>query len=179
MEGFNRPGTAAYDVHSSRFIDMNRARNVWLKNIATYRPAQNRKNVHILSNGVIVRDASHVTLKNVRVARPEYVGEGGNGYGFGLAGQETLLQDCTASYMRHGVSFGGMQCSGNVLHRCKIDNSKKTPNGGGSDFHRFMSQSNLIDNLIIEEDYFYARYRPPGTPTHGITATQSVFYNTE
>jgi hypothetical protein len=179
MEDFNRPGTAAYDVHSGRFIDIHRARNVWLKNVATYKPPQNSKNVHVLSNGVSVRDASHVTLKNVRVARPEYLGEGGNGYGFQLVGQAILLQDCTASYMRNGVAFGGMQYSGNVLHRCRIEHSKETPNGGGSDFHRFMGQSNLVDNLTIEADYFNARYRPAGPPTHGITATQSVFYNTE
>lgn len=175
---FNTLGTAAYDVHASRFIDIHRARNVWLKNVATYRPAQNSKNVHILSNAVRVRDASHVTFKNVRVARPEYLGEGGNGYGLQSAGQEILAQDCTASYMRHGVTFGNMQCSGNVLRRCRIDHSKETPDGGGSDFHRFMSQSNLVDNLTIDADVFLARYRPFGTTTHGITATQSVFYNT-
>jgi hypothetical protein len=179
MDDYNTPGTAAYDVHASRFIDVHRARNVWLKNIATYRPAQNSKNVHVLSKALSVRDASHVTLKNVRVAHPEYVGEGGNGYGFQLAGQEILAEDCTASDMRHGVLFDGMQCSGNVLHRCKIDHSKETANGGGSDFHRFMSQSNLVDNLTIDADFFHARYRPSGTTTHGITATQTVFYNTE
>jgi len=176
---FNRPGTAAYDVHASRFVDIHRARNVWLKNIATYRPAQNSKNVHVLSNAITVRDASHVTLKNVHVARPEYLGEGGNGYGFQLSGEEVLVQDCIAGYMRHGITFGGMQCSGNVIHRCRIEHSKESANGGGSDFHKFMSQSNLVDNLVIEADFFHARYRPFGSPTHGITATQTVFYNTE
>ena len=178
MGDYNIPGTAAYDVHGSRFIDIHRARNVWLKNVATYRPAQNGKNVHVLSNAVRVRDASHVTLKNVRVAFPEYLGEGGNGYGLQFAGEEILAQDCTASHMRHGVTFGNMQCSGNVVHRCTIDHSKETSNGGGSDFHRFMSQSNLVDNITIDADVFLARYRPFGTTTHGITATQSVFYNT-
>ncbi len=176
---FNRPGTAAYDVHASRFVDIHRARNVWLKNIATYRPAQNSKNVHVLSNAITVRDASHVTLKNVHVARPEYLGEGGNGYGFQLSGEEVLVQDCIAGYMRHGITFGGMQCSGNVIHRCRIEHSKESANGGGSDFHKFMSQSNLVDNLVIEADFFHAHYRPFGSPTHGITATQTVFYNTE
>ena len=38
----------------------------------------------------------------------------------------------------HGFAFGGMQCSGNVVHRSKIAHSKTTPNGGGSEFHRFM-----------------------------------------
>lgn len=179
MDDYNRPGAAAYDVHASRFIDIHRARNVWLKNIATYRSPENRKNVHVLSNAVTVRDASHVTLKNVRVAYPEYLGEGGNGYGFQLSGQEMLVQDCTAGYMRHGITFGGMQCSGNVVHRCRIEHSKETTNGGGSDFHKFMSQSNLVDNLVIDADFFSARYRPFGRPTHGVTATQTVFYNTE
>ncbi|HWR54450.1 MAG TPA: discoidin domain-containing protein, partial [Bryobacteraceae bacterium] len=174
---FNIPGTAAYDVHGSHFIDVNRARNVWIKNVSTYRPAQNTKNVHILSNAVRVRDASHVTLKNVHVSRPEYRGEGGNGYGFHIEGQETLLQDCSASYQRHGGTFGTMQCSGNVIHRCTLARSTASPFGGGGDFHRFLSQSNLIDNLTVDRDFFNARYRPSGTPTHGITATQSVFYN--
>jgi hypothetical protein len=95
-----------------------------------------------------------------------------------FAGEEILAQDCVASYMRHGITFGNMRASGNVVHRGRIDHSKETPNGGGSDFHRFMSQSNLIDNLTIVADVFLARYRPQGTTTHGITATQSVFYNT-
>ena len=180
MRDHRTPGTAAYDVHGSRFIDIHRARNVWLKNISTYRPPQNSKNVHILSNAITIRDASHVTLQKVHVARPEYVGEGGNGYGFAVAGQEVLAQDCSDNRMRHGITFGGMQCSGNVVYRCKIQHSKETPNGGGSDFHRYMSQSNLVDNLVIEADFISARYRPFGSRVrHGITATQTVFYNTE
>jgi hypothetical protein len=179
MTDYNTPGTGAYNVHGSRFVDIHRARNVWMKDVATYRPAQNTKDVHILSNAVRVRDDSHVTLKNVNVSHPEYRGEGGNGYGFQLDGQETLLQDCTATYQRHGITFSGMQSSGNVVHRCTIAHSKETPNGGGSDFHRFLSQSNLIDNLTVDTDFFNARYRPNGSPTHGITATQTVFYNTK
>ena len=54
------------------------------------------------------------------------------------------------------------------------DRSKETPNGGGSDFHKFMSQSNLVDNSPIQADLFHARYRPFGTTTDGITATQTV-----
>ena len=54
------------------------------------------------------------------------------------------------------------------------DRSKETPNGGGSDFHKFMSQSNLVDNCPIQADLFHARYRPFGTTTDGITATQTV-----
>lgn len=72
-----------------------------------------------------------------------------------------------------------MRCSGNVVHRCRIEHSKETPNGGGSDFHKFMCQSNLVDNLTIVADLFQARYRPFGTTTHGITATQTAFYNTK
>ena len=98
---------------------------------------------------------------------------------FNFQARRCSHKDCTSSYMRHGMTFGGMQCSGNVIHRCTIDHSKETANGGGSDFHKFMSQSNLVDNLTIEADFFHARYRPFGTTTHGITATQTVFYNTE
>jgi hypothetical protein len=134
MEDFNRPGTAAHDVHSSRFIDIHRARNVWLKNVATYKPAQNSKNVHVLSNGVSVRDASHVTLKNVRVARPEYLGEGGNGYGFQLAGAGDPPAGLHSQLYAKRRGIGGMQCSGNVLHRCRIEHSKRLPTAAAATF---------------------------------------------
>ncbi len=67
-----------------------------------------------------------------------------------------------------------MAASGNVILDCTAKDGDLA-----SDFHMYLSLANLIDNLTCEGDFIEARaLRPWGGPIHGITTTQSVFWNT-
>ena len=51
-EDYNTEGTAAYDCHGACLIKFLHTVDGWVKNVGTYKPSVNKKNVHILSNGI-------------------------------------------------------------------------------------------------------------------------------
>ncbi|MES2697695.1 MAG: glycosyl hydrolase family 28-related protein [Verrucomicrobiota bacterium] len=180
-------GTGAYDVHASYAVQLTRARNCWISNIATYRPMVNTKDAHILSNGVLLDNCRGVTVRHCDFQRPLYGGGGGNGYMYRIQRtNESLLTDCAARFNRHPFVFSHMSTSGNVIHGGIAQVSKMqavTPAfvvGEGSDHHMFLSQSNLMDGVQMDQDFFTAHYRgTAGGPSyHGQTAVHSVYWNT-
>jgi hypothetical protein len=101
------------------------------------------------------------------------------------ASNECLLRDCIARYNRHGFVFSHMACSGNVIlgglaqvTRTQAAGSGTT-SGEGCDHHMHLSQSNLIDSVQLDRDFFTAHYRgTSGTPPqHGQGGTHSVYWN--
>jgi hypothetical protein len=172
-------GTAGYDVHTASLIFVTRTRNGWIRNVHSYRPSDNAGDFHMLSNGIVVGHARSITIEGCDLARPQYRGGGGNGYMYRFHGQETLAKDCSSGYARHGFVFSHMQSSGNVLLRPFAQYSGFDSEGAGNDHHQYLSQSNLIDDATVDHDWFEARYRESGARVeHGITGTQSVFWNT-
>jgi hypothetical protein len=104
----------------------------------------------------------------------QYQGGGGNGYHFILHGEECLLRSCIAEGGRHNIDFGAMQTSGNVVLNCTIKDGKLP-----SDFHMYFSAANLFDGTTCDTDSLEANFRPfGGSPMHGVTTTESVFWNT-
>jgi hypothetical protein len=182
-------GTAAYDVHGSYFIRLNNVRDSWMARLSSYQPAGNTSTAHVLSGGISIREATHVTVEDCSIQRAQYGGAGGNGYLFLIANSgEVLLQRNEAHFSRHGYSITGIGASGNVLHDClDADTGRATGSvgsynagGSGSDHHMHFSQANLYDRCTGENSWFEARYRPHGSdPKHNLTAVHSVFWNTE
>jgi len=168
-------GTLAYDVHASRAIQVVNAENCWLRGIKTYAPPGNDPTVHILSNTLYLQRSRFVTVTGCDFKFTQYQGGGGNGYHYTMQGQENLLIDCVAEHGRHNYDFGTMAASGNVISRCRAIDGKL-----GSDFHMFLSMANLLDSITCDGDFLEARYYRPwgGNPIHGVTTTQSVFWNT-
>jgi hypothetical protein len=68
-----------------------------------------------------------------------------------------------------------MSASGNVITECTAREGSL-----GSDFHMFLSMGNLLDNITCDGEFLEARYFRPwgGKPVHGVTTTQTVFWNT-
>ncbi|PTX94032.1 hypothetical protein DB345_20960 [Spartobacteria bacterium LR76] len=175
-EDFNKPGTVGYDVHGAGAISVQNAENCWIKGVRSYAPAGNAPDIHLLSSGIGLRRSRFVTVEDCSMGFSQYKGGGGNGYLFTHNGQENLIINCRAEAGRHNYDFGTMACSGNVISR-----SYAKDGSHGSDFHMFLSVSNLLDQMTCDGDFLEARYYRPwgGNPVHGVTTTQSVFWNSK
>lgn len=164
----------AYEVHQSHAIIFNEAENCWIRRVNSYAPEGNSGNVHVLSNGLKLERSRLVTVEKCDWRHSQYKGGGGNGYLYTMHGNDCLIRDSHAEGGRHNYDFGGMYTSGNAIVDCVSKDGLL-----GSDFHMFFSVSNLFDNITCDGDWLEARYRPyGGTPEHGVTTSQSVFWNT-
>ncbi len=170
---YDTSGTAAYEVHGSHVIEFDHVTNGWIQNVETYRPRTNVHDYHTLSNIILLSQSRNITVRNCVVARPQYEGGGGNGYGYTLRGSDCLLIDCTAYHTRHNYDFKSMWTSGNVIFRCRAVDGRLA-----SDFHMHLSPANLFDSMYVDGDLLEATYRPYGTVLHGHSTTESVFWNT-
>jgi len=185
-EDYDAATNGSYDTHASFAIAFLRVRNSWISGVASYRPPGNTVNTHLLSNGVLLQHCRGVTVRNGDFQRPLYGGGGGNGYMYRLqSANECLVRDSAARNNRHGFVFSHMACSGNVIlggiaqvTRTQAAGTGVT-GGEGCDHHMHLSQSNLIDGVELDRDYFTAHYRgTSGTPPqHGQGGTHTVFWN--
>lgn len=172
-EGYDKQGTGPYDVHQSYAINFEGMENCWMRRVGTYAPAGNDANVHLLSNGVRMGRGRFLTLEGCDFRFPQYLGGGGNGYMYVLHGNDGLIRGCRAEGGRHNYDFGFMTSSGNVIHGCVAKDGRLF-----SDFHMYLSAANLIDDTTFDGDSMEAIFRPyGGTPMHGMTTTQTVFWN--
>ncbi|CAM3051779.1 glycosyl hydrolase family 28-related protein [Rariglobus hedericola] len=174
-EDWSKAGTVGHGVHGSAAIAVSFAENCWLRRVHTYSPEGNDPKIHALSNILKLWRTRLVTVIDCNFKFPQYRGGGGNGYGFAINGQDNLIRDCRVEGARHNYDFGTMSASGNVIVDCLAKDGKL-----GSDFHMFLSLANLLDNVMCDGDFLEARaFRPwGGNPVHGVTTTQSVFWNT-
>ncbi len=172
---FNVKGTAAYEVHGSNMILIDNAINSWIKNVSTFKPDENKDDIHLVSNGILLQSSRFVTVDSCSFQKTQYFGEGGNGYMYILVSNDCLIKDSFAAYGRHNYDFKSMHSNGNVVLRCRGENSTLA-----SDFHMHLSMSNLFDNTTLNKDFLEAKFRPWGTlpDMHGYPTTQSVYWNT-
>lgn len=129
------------------------------------------------SNGLDLSKTRNLTIENCDFSYPQYEGGGGNGYGMNICGQETLIKNCSSTSARHSFSFKYAYANGNVIYHYTSTDPKY-----GSDFHMYLSMSNLIDNEELNGDYVETNVRPYGGTAgnrHGYTSTQTVFWNTK
>lgn len=170
---WNVAGTGGYNAHLAAAVRLTGAENSWVRRVNTYKPAGNAT-FHLLSNGIVVALSRLVTVESCDLRLSQYKGAGGNGYLFNVAGQESLYKDCRAEAGRHNLSINMMYASGNVVLRLYDKQSQND-----SDFHQFLSVSNLIDGTTCDGEMLETRYRGEvNNPTPGWTTAQSVFWNT-
>lgn len=172
---FGIAGTGAYEIHGSQLIGVFNAINCWIRNVNTYKPSQNAGDFHLVSNGILLQRTRFITVESCFFQKPQYEGEGGNGYMLILGGNDCLIKNSHANHARHNYDFKTMQANGNVILRCRGENSRLA-----SDFHMHLSMANLFDNFTANKDFLEAKFRPYGTSPsmHGHPTTQSVFWNT-
>ncbi|MDR6879896.1 glycosyl hydrolase family 28-related protein [Bacillus sp. 3255] len=170
---YNVSGTGAYEVHDSKAINIVNAKNSWVDQVNSYKPSGNSGDYHLLSYGITINQSRTVTIQNTHFQKPQYKGEGGNGYMYAIQGSDNMVQNAVATNGRHNFDFKSMWTSGNVIR----NSTSNTPRLA-SDFHMHLSMANLFDNMTMNGDFIEAVYRPYGTVEHGWTTTQSVIWNT-
>ena len=166
-----------YQVHSAFLIGMSYCVDSWVKNVSSYQPVVNTQKIHMSSNGLDINKCRSLTIENCEFSYPQYEGGGGNGYGWNICSQECLIINCKSLSSRHAYSFKYAYSNGNViLNFYSGDNPKYA-----SDFHMYLSMSNLIDNQAVDGDFIESVVRPYGGTAgnyHGHASTQTVFWNT-
>ncbi len=173
-ETYNTEGTGAWDVHFSHVIQFRYGLNCWVKNVHTYKPAGNTRDVHILSNGLSMVQSRFITVDSCDFEKPQYEGGGGNGYMYTLEGNDCLITNSRGNDGRHNFDFKFPYSNGNVIQNCRAEHSKYA-----SDFHMYLSMANLFDHCTVNGDFLESVFRPyGGDAIHGYSSTQSVFYNT-
>jgi hypothetical protein len=173
-EDYSKAGTGAYQVHESTMVLMNHVVDGWVRGVSSYRPPSNTQDVHVTSNGIDLNYARNITVDGCEVNKPQYKGGGGNGYLYSIRGSDSLWKDSVAYGGRHNFDFRSMHTTGNVLFNNRASNGEKV-----SDFHMHLSAANLVDNTTLYLERFEAADRTPyGTTSHGVTTTESVFWNT-
>ena len=172
-ESYTVNGTGAYEVHNAHAVQFINSENGWMKNVSSFRAPANTGDYHLLSNGVKLNQSRFITLDSCNFEKPQYEGGGGNGYMYTLESNDCLIRNSRADHGRHNFDFKYPYSNGNVILRSRGENSKYA-----SDFHMFLSMSNLFDACVFSSDYLESVFRPYGdTNLHGYTSTQSVFYN--
>ena len=166
-----------YLVHSAFLIGYSYCVDSWAKNISTYQPTTNTQKIHMSSNGLDLNKCRNLTIDNCEFSYPQYEGGGGNGYGWNICSQECLISNCRSLSPRHAYSFKYAYSSGNVISNFYSGDNPKY----ASDFHMYLSMSNLIDNQSANGDFVESVVRPYGGTAgnyHGHASTQTVFWNT-
>lgn len=185
-EDYRDSENAAYDTHDSWLVNFYGVTNSWIRNVSSYGP--DSQDVHLLSNGVLLRYSRGVTLYRVSISNVQYGGGGGNGYSIRFnEANECMIVECEVGFCRHGIVQWRMENSGNVFIR-NYDHDTgfqwgsgagETTSGRGSDHHGLFSFSNLFDSNVVERSYLEAAYRGDWGNDHGMTSSQVVFWNTE
>jgi hypothetical protein len=171
---YNISGTGAYDAHASHAIFLKYTQNCWIRNVNTYKPESNSGDFHLVSNCLLIEQSRGVTVDSCFFQKPQYEGGGGNGYMFTLSANDCLIKNSRANDGRHNYDFKFPYSNGNVIMNCIGENSKYA-----SDFHMYLSMSNLFDKTTVDKDFLESTFRPyGGSAIHGYSSTQTVFYNT-
>jgi Endopolygalacturonase len=169
----SNPETGGYNADRSFAISMRGVENGWIARVHSYKPAGNTS-AHLLSNGIDLSLSRLITVDSCDLRHSQYKGANGNGYLITVAGQECLVKDTHLEDGRHNISVNKMYASGNVMLRVSLKGPSRV-----TDFHQFLSMSNLFDGTICDGVMLETRYRgevPNLVP--GWTSTQSVFWNT-
>lgn len=173
-ESYATSGTGAYEVHGSHVIQFRNSENCWVKKVSTYKPSVNSGDYHLLSNCLKLNQCRFITVDSCSFEKPQYEGGGGNGYLYTLESNDCLISNSRANHSRHNYDFKYPYSNGNVILKCRSENSKYA-----SDFHMYLSMANLFDHCMLNRDYLESAFRPYGSNNalHGYTSSQSVFYN--
>lgn len=174
-EDYTDEEMGSYDVHGSQLIEFRNAYNCWAKNVHSYRPEENKLDIHVLSNCLRISESRFITVEQCNFQKSQSKTGGGNGYLYTLQGNDCLIKDCHAEQGRHNFSFSNMWSNGNVIYNCFSKDSYLS-----TDFHMHLSMANLIDCFQSDGDYIEAKFRPWGARNarHMHGTTQSVIWNT-
>lgn len=169
---------AAYEIYESHAVTLSGVLNGWVRNVETFKPPQNKNEIHIHSRGITLLNSRNITVADCVVKYPQSRTGGGNGYLYRMDGaQENLVTGSTAVGGRHNFAVLFFTSSGLVFH-------DYTSRDGlfPSDTHQHLSPSLLVDSshfsgALNQRWGVSFRNRKAVSSGAGITSSQSVIWN--
>jgi hypothetical protein len=171
-QGENSAFPCNYETHGHDSVLFRHVVNSWVRNVRSYAPPSNPRGYHLLSDGIVLQRARHVTVEDVDLRKPQNRGGGGNGYPYTHEGNDNLIQRAAGYEGRHNFSFKTALANGNVIR-----DSYAFKGSLNSDFHRHLSMANLVENVTLDQEIFEADWRRDFGNVHALTGTQNVFWN--
>ncbi|MFA6470436.1 MAG: hypothetical protein WCU00_00235 [Candidatus Latescibacterota bacterium] len=98
------------EKHYWTFINIDNAKNVWVRNVSAFHFAKSLASVH--------PGAKWVTIQDCESWDPVSICGGGRRFIYQLSGQLSLVQRCISDKGRHSFVLGGWQACGNVFLDC-------------------------------------------------------------
>lgn len=169
-------------------IEMTNVKDSWIRGVASFAaPQPEARGYHLQNGGILIKESKRVTIADTHLAKAQNRGDGGSGYLYEVyTSNEVLIRDSEGVAGRHNFiqnwDFGTTGCvflrdrSAEGLAFAAIDD--KYPQNGTSEFHHSLAMACLIDSNVIE-DGWAARNRLYESTNAGVTATQTVFWNSQ
>ena len=178
---------AAWSENRVHVLRLECVSDCWIRKIESFSsPLPAAKGYHLQNCGILILDSKRVTVADCRFKLAQNRGGGGCGYLFEVSrSNEILIRDCTAVKGRHNFiqnwDFGTTGC---VWLRCMSRGSRAfkgrlDPMGWPAfcDYHHSLAMACLIDQCTLNDGWYGGNRRHWSTGA-GLTATQSVYWNT-
>jgi hypothetical protein len=180
----------AWSVDRTHVIEIAHAADSFVRDVASF-PSPNAPSsgdgagAHLLSGGVLVREAKRITVEHVDLARAQNRGGGGNGYLFEIQrSSEVLIADSKGTAGRHNfIQNWGFGTTGCVFLRVESREGKALvtkDDGFGltglSEYHHSLATANLVDSSLFDDGFSTINRNEESTGA-GQTGTQNAFWN--
>ncbi|MRG95372.1 glycosyl hydrolase family 28-related protein [Polyangium spumosum] len=178
---------AETQVHA---IDLRRVVDCWIEDVASFpspaAPAEGPGGgAHLASGGILVEEASRVTVRGVSLGLAQNRGGGGNGYLFEIRrSSEILVADSEGDGGRHNfIQNWGFGTTGCVFLRIVSKNGESLTDmndasgfTGLSEFHHSLATANLVDASTFDDGFSIVNRNHESTGA-GHTGTENVLWN--
>ncbi len=150
--------------HIRMFVNIDRAENVWVRNVTTY---------HFGFGQVrTMRASKWVTVQDSKALDPAARIAGSRRYGFYLSGQLALVQRCFANDDRHAFAWNQHTLGPNVFLDCEAIGSHVD-----SGPHHRWSVAGLLDNVRVPNHSIRVQNRLTMGNGHGWAGANFVLWN--
>lgn len=175
------PG-AAYGATQVHVVTLSGVVDGWVRRVSSF---SEDGGLHVQSGGVRVHRSNRVTVSDVRLARAQHRGGGGNGYLFEVRqSSEVLFRDCLGDEGRHNfIENWGFGTTGCVWLRVHSRGGFAAATAGGtlggvgySEFHHSLATANLIDSSTFDDGFSIVNRRLESSGA-GHTGTENAFWN--
>jgi hypothetical protein len=178
---------AAWAAPRSHALSLSGVKDSWVTRVTSFASGHpSSRGDHLQSGGILVGASKRVTVAEVRLERPQHRGDGGAGYLFEVSrSSEVLFRDCAGVRGRHNfIQNWDFGTSGVVWLRVESRDGRAyyadwDPVGipAQSEYHHSLAMACLVDSSTLV-DGWRAENRGSYSSGAGITAAQSVFWNT-
>lgn len=176
---------AAWKEVQVHVLEFRGVKDGWVRDVRSFAsPSSDPAGYHLQNSGLLIKDSKRFTVADSRLEKAQNRGDGGCGYLFEvMTSNEVLIRDSVARDGRHNfVQNWDFGATGLVFLRLLSEGGLAYTAMDGlalparSEFHHSLAMACLMDSLTLN-DGWNAQNRGSYSSGAGITATQSVFWN--